>query len=189
MVLQMKRVILLGFSFGLAALLVATGPSTAQVYAAAATNEQQKVIVTYCDQLRAQIDTIQKNETALRVNRGHIYDLEIIPYITTFNDRITAGKVNAPELISVAGRIRASVVDYANQFTVYSDDLTRAKRTDCRTKPTEFYDWIDKARADRATLARHVTNIDELLVAYIEELEKLDDRFAPVINVDQEQRQ
>ncbi|HEX6462167.1 MAG TPA: hypothetical protein VFZ58_02735 [Candidatus Saccharimonadales bacterium] len=155
-------------------------------YAAEATLEQQQAIVTRCDQLRVQLGTVQKNETVTRVTRGRVYDLEIIPYVTAFNSRIATNNVDAPELISTAAQIQASVNAYANQFTTYSDDLTNAQRIDCKTKPGEFYDWLDKARADRATLAAQVAHIDQLVAAYTGQLQVLEQRFTPVINGSQQ---
>lgn len=181
----MKRSIRAGIIIGLLASFAGASFWLAKVYAAEATLEQQRAIVTRCDQLRVQLGTVQKNETATRVNRGRVYDLEIIPYITAFNSRIAANNVDAPELISTAAQIQAGVNAYANLFTTYSDDLTTAQRVDCKTKPGEFYDWLEKARADRATLAAQVAHIDQLVAAYTAHLQTLEQRFTPVINGDQ----
>jgi len=180
--LQMKRLFRMAIMTVFLASIMAIGVWVMKAHAAAATLEQQQAIVARCDQLKVQLANVQKNETATRVNRGRVYDLEVIPYITAFNSRIAASKVDAPELISVAAQIQSSVTSYANQFTTYSDDLTTAQRIDCKVKPAEFYDWVDKARADRATLAGQVTRTDQLIASYTNELQKLEQRFTPVIN-------
>ncbi len=182
MTLSMKRSLKAAIIFGLIAAGATASFWLAKAYAAEATLEQQQAIITRCDQLRVQLGTVQKNETATRVNRGRVYDLEIIPYVVAFNSRIAVNNIDAPELISISAQIQAGVNAYANLFTTYSDDLTTAQRVDCKTKPSEFYDWLDKARADRATLAAQVARIDQLVAAYTAQLQILEERFTPVIN-------
>lgn len=171
---------------GLVALVVLAGLllPLATVGAAEATPERLSVLREQCSVLKTRLTAVQKIEAADRIKRGRAYDQDLLPYISAFNSRVAANQADAPELIRIAAELQRTVgrSQFGSQYSVYTDDLTSAINSDCRNNPEILNDWLDKARLDRATLSATVKKADALVSEYISELEKLEQRYAPVIN-------
>ena len=141
------------------------------------TDQKAMAIASHCDQLKNQLDVIQTTETAARINRGRAYDTRVSAQMGAFNSRVAANKVDAPQLISNSAEFQTSLKQFQDSFSVYTDGLDSAKNTDCESNPRGFYGWISKARVDRAALNGTVTNLDQVLDRYIEELNDLKERY------------
>jgi len=140
-------------------------------------DQKASVIASHCDQLKNQLNVIQTTETAARINRGRAYDTRISAQMAAFNSRVAANKVDAPQLISSSADFQSALKQFQNSFSVYTDGIDSAKNTDCESNPRGFYGWISKARVDRATLNGTVTNLDQILDSYIQELTILKERY------------
>lgn len=155
------------------------------VQAAEPTPERLQLLRERCNVIKTRLDVIIKNEAADRIRRGRAYDQNLLPYISAFNSRVAGNNVDAPELIRIAAELQELVgrSQFGSQFSIYSDDLNGAVHSDCKANPELLHDWLDKARIDRATLAETIRRSDALISEYIAELEKLEQRYTPVINL------
>ena len=153
-------------------------------HAAEPTPEFLQTVAAQCNALKTRLVKLESVEVAARIKRGRAYDATLMPFITSFNGRVAANQVDAPELITIAAELQkaTSQSQFAQQYTTYANDLSEARQNDCKANPGVTYDWIEKARVDRASLSTQVKKIDALIGEYITQLENLEKRYTPVIN-------
>lgn len=178
------KIIAVGIVVASLAGMAVFGMSKAYAQSAESSEGTVRILGEQCDVLETRLKIVQNTELAARIKRGRTYDQELMAFMSSFNSRIAANNVDAPELLRIASEIKTATgtSEFGRLYTVYADDLSSAIDSNCGENPQETYGWIEKARADRQALADKVKEIDKLVGEYIVELKKLEKRFTPAIN-------
>lgn len=129
------------------------------------TPDKQNTIRQNCTSAQITLQLLQKRDAVSRINRGRSYD-QLFRQISALNSRLFTNKVSVPDLVSLTDDMQTNLDHFRMDYDHYYDDLSGAIKSDCKTKPTDFYQQIVKAKGDRATVAADIVLIDELLGKY-----------------------
>lgn len=129
------------------------------------TPDKQNIIRQNCVSSQMILLSLQKRDEVSRINRGRAYD-QLSRQVVAFNSRFVASKINAPDLASLADDLQSDLDHFRSDYNRYYDDLTNAIKSDCKNKPTDFYQLIVKSKDERATLGSDIVLLDELLGKY-----------------------
>lgn len=129
------------------------------------TPDKQNTIRQNCSASQIILQQLQKRDAVLRINRGRAYD-QLYHQISALNSRFSTNRVNVPDLVSLADDMQSNLDRFRSDYDRYYDDLTNAIKSDCKSKPVDFYQLIVKARGDRTTVAADISLVDELVSKY-----------------------
>jgi hypothetical protein len=129
------------------------------------TPDKQNTIRQSCSTSQIILQQLQKRDAVLRINRGRAYD-QLYRQISALNSRFSTNRAIVPELVSLADDMQSNLDRFRTDYDRYYDDLTNAIKSDCKSKPVDFYQLIVKARGDRTTVAADIGLIDELVSKY-----------------------
>ncbi|SRR6266550_1178985 len=152
----------------LAALVVAVFGLGAVAFAQSAddlTPEKLDVIRMRCSSSQFALRQIEKRDAVSRINRGRAYD-QTLRQLSAFNSRFVYNKISAPDLAQITSDIQTNVDKFRSSYDHYDSDITEALKTNCKDKPSDYYQLVVKARADRAIVGQQVTAINDLLGQY-----------------------
>lgn len=132
------------------------------------TPEKQTIITQSCILSQTTLQRIQHNDTATRVNRGQGYETILSRLMTPLNTRATSNGYNASAtvLIDTTKRYQQAFGSFKNHYNNYDNAISSALKIKCKTKPVEFYGYLEEARKQRQTLAGDVDNLSSLIDEY-----------------------
>lgn len=135
---------------------------------------------TEVDRLQAQCDTIvgtlrrlHTNDALLRVNIGQSYNGMSARFMARLNSRLALNRIDSANFVEISGRFDQERSQFSNNYTEYEAALSGLIRTDCKSRPTEFYAALIRARDARQKLATSVQSMNDSLRDYrlvVEEL-------------------
>lgn len=131
-------------------------------------DEKLNIVNQSCIQAQVLVQQIRYDDAATRVNRGQAYESLLSDLINPLNSRTAANGFNneATTLTAVATRYQKAVVKFKNDYEVYDDTIGDVLKTKCRDKPELFYDYLEKARLQRGTIAADVATLTQLIEEY-----------------------
>jgi len=126
------------------------------------------LIKSSCLQAQVVVQQIQYNDAATRVNRGQSYETLLADFINPLNSRAAANGFNnnAASLTAIATRYQKNLTKFKNDYEVYDDTISALLKTKCRDRVETFYDYLEKARAQRGVLATDVATLEQIIDEY-----------------------
>lgn len=139
------------------------------------TPEKQAIITQNCVLSQTTLQRIQHNDTATRINRGQGYEIILSRLMTPLNTRATSNGYNASAttLIDTTKRYQQAFDSFKNNYSNYDNAISSALKIKCKTKPVEFYGYLEEARKQRQTLAGDVDSLLGLIDEYRADVIKL----------------
>ncbi len=121
-----------------------------------------------CVQAQVAVQQIQYNDAATRVNRGQSYETLLSDLINPLNSRASANGFNnnATSLTAIATRYQKNLTKFKNDYEAYDDTIGAVLRTKCRNQTDTFYEYLEKARSQRALLASDVSTLEQIISEY-----------------------
>ena len=157
----MKRALLYVSIF----LTLLSGPMVRAESTQPLTDEYIAAIKSGCTDALQGLLRVQKTEAATRVNRGREYE-SILKLVAAFNSRVVLNKLDAPLLISTTTKLQTEFNQFQNHYIDYADKVDVTLEINCKQAPVTFYDSLTAARDARATVAKDVGEIENLLNEY-----------------------
>lgn len=155
-----RGIIGLGASF-----VLALGAGSAVLAQTDLSNDMLNAIRSRCSSSQFAVRQIEKRDAVSRINRGRDYD-QTLRQVSAMNSRFAYNKVNAPDLIQITTDLQQAVDAFRSNYDRYDTDLTNALQINCKDKPADYYNMIEKARSDRAAVGDQVNHIVDLMKQY-----------------------
>jgi hypothetical protein len=127
-------------------------------------------IAANCQQAQSTLRQIQKTDAVARINRGRAYSDILNDLLFTMNARLANNRLPTPHLSEITSEFQARLTNFRGNYDHYDDSLNAASGHNCVDNPAEFYEKLEKARTDRATVASDIERLDQLTRDYQTEL-------------------
>lgn len=165
----MKRWVFGLVAIGVVGLTAGIAVMVASVASAAPSIE---VIHTNCKSAQVVLNGLEKSDAALRINRGRVYS-EVMTTFYTMNSRLSANRMSSPKLAEITTNFAKSLEKFRTDYNKYDDDLGSLISMDCQKSPLDFYDKLEKFRESRKNFNDNVQYLDQLILDYKSEFNKL----------------
>ncbi len=143
--------------------------------AAAISDEQKAAISENCTSVKTSLKMLQKADSRTRVFLGTSYEHILTNFISPLNIRLA--KNNHPEttLSEIQIQFATKRNKFSDTFTQYMKALETLGNTDCTHDPENFYNNLEKTRAQRKELNQLSNDLRDLTIKNIETVNKLKD--------------
>ena len=167
----MRRLVVLVFSvsFSLGMGLF----SSAAVFAAELSPEQQGTISQNCASIKTSLQNLQKTDSRTRVYLGSIYNTVLNNFITPLNLRLVRSNLPNSDLTASQSDFTEARNDFAHQFVSYSQSLETLLTLDCQKDPESFYAQLETTRTERAALQKSVAKVQKVISHHLETVTNL----------------
>lgn len=118
-----------------------------------------------CVPVKSALSQTEKNDAALRINRGRIY-MEISDLLYAMNARLNNNKHSAPKLSQITEDFVTELDLFRSNYSKYDDGLVELTTLNCGKDPSGFYTKLQEVRQKREGLRDNVTKLDQLLADY-----------------------
>ncbi len=136
------------------------------------TDSQIELIRSTCQTAQVNLNTLHTNDAVLRVNLGERYLNIARRLMAPMNSRIALNGLDGVALAQTAVSYNEGYQSFSTAYATYQTSLETAINIDCRAQPVEFYQAIEKARADRGDVAYVVEQMYTLGVQYRTQLDE-----------------
>jgi len=160
---QLKRVFIALFITGLVIVGIAPIASAQQ---AALTDEQLAKIQTNCVTIKNTLSQLHASDALLRVNRGQMYESMASKLMDTFNNRLSANRLDTRATATVTSTYRGLLDTFRQNYKLYEQKVTEAIRTDCTKDPQRFHTIVTQARELRTTVHGDVQRLHRSIDDY-----------------------
>lgn len=130
------------------------------------TKEQEQRISASCVSIKSSVNQLHASDALLRVNRGQMYESMASNLMEKFNSRLGNNDLDNSAMTTVTGSYRTALNTFRSDYILYEQKLSQALAIDCVTKPTQFYNTLQDARALRSTVHTDVKRLHELIDDY-----------------------
>lgn len=152
--------------------IVATIGFAAPLVSADVDTNRTDMIRANCHAAQSTMQTVSRNETVVRINRGRAYD-QILKLMHTFNARLAANNKSAPKLDEITADFEKEINKFRSSYNDYEDSINGAIKTNCASQPVAFYEGLVEARLRRSVLNARIKAMDGLLDHYYTVLEQV----------------
>lgn len=118
-----------------------------------------------CLSAKSALSQTEKNDAALRINRGRIYN-EVSDLLYAMNARISNNRRSAPELSQITEEFNDNLSDFKETYSKYDDSLVALIKLECTKSPSGFYDSLVEVRHEREDLKSIVEKLDQQIDDY-----------------------
>lgn len=133
-----------------------------------------------CVNAQVTMQRVQHSDIATRINTGRVYDALITRQMAPLNSRTALNRISiAPLLAEDTRSLENTLSSFRDNYSDYTDTLSRAIRLKCQDKPEEFYKYVQDARELRKELSEDIKNMKKLteeygreVTEYVDELKK-----------------
>lgn len=157
---QAFKIIFIGSFLGLFLPGAVMAETTAEI-----TADKLDIIQQNCAISQTILQQLVKSDAVTRINRGRSYD-QLLHQISALNSRFSTNKVQVPNLTDRTSDIQNGINSFRSNYDKYSDDISSAVKVDCKNKPADFYQLVQKARGDRAAIGSDIDYINQQLDKY-----------------------
>lgn len=133
----------------------------------AITENQEKVIVSKCSEIKEQLKTLQKNDARTRVHLGGRYETILTKFMTPLNVRLLENNLSNVELVENQNDFAGAKTLFNNDYINYQQDLEELVSMDCKKEPATFYEKLDKVRQKRKIVEQDVLKLRSLISAHV----------------------
>lgn len=135
--------------------------------------EQAASIASNCATIRQNLKNLQRADSRARTYFGAIYETFASKYLKPLNLRLVHNDLSSAELSKLQTSFATARTNFSDDFIDYSKSLEDLIVADCRLEPEVFYQKLVKTRAKRASVAKDVKALNNLLLDSVKSVEKL----------------
>lgn len=129
----------------------------------AITSEQQQAIATNCQQIKANLRTLQKTDAKARVYLGSYYETILTKFITPLNVRLVENNLSTAAFVENQNKFAEARIIFANDYIKYQQYLEELVAIDCKSEPDKFYEKLESVRRRRQTMEQDVLKLRTLI--------------------------
>lgn len=119
-------------------------------------------IISYCDEIKNNLKTLQHTDSRMRVYLGRHYETIISKFVAPLNMRLAENNMPEASLVENQNKYVTIRQNFVIDFIEYQKVLEELVIMDCKNDPERFYDKLELARVKRKLVAEDVTKLDEL---------------------------
>lgn len=168
-----KSTLYLSFLWAITGLIIVPQPVLAQSAAVSTDAAAVDKIRSNCAAVRLVVRRIHTNDMLVRVNVGQSYNVISSKLMARFNSRAVLSQVDSTELVRLANDFEKMRKTFNSNFNTYESALTKLMRINCEEDSARFYDKLVEAREARAELRGNTQTMNELIVQYKKQVEKI----------------
>ncbi|MBQ8156796.1 hypothetical protein IJ102_00125 [Candidatus Saccharibacteria bacterium] len=146
-------------------------------YARDLSDEEQGVISQTCASIQLQLKNIQKTDSKNRVTLGSYYETVNTNLMLSLNVRLVKNNRANADLTTMQTNFAQEREIFKTVYTDYQRELDVLIATDCREKPQEFYNELEKVRTKRAKVHSSVGRLRNILTQHRQAVVKLQEAF------------
>lgn len=139
----------------------------------AITENQEKMIVSKCSEMKEQLKTVQKNDARARVHLGGRYETILTKFIMPLNVRLVENNLSSAELIENQNNFAETKNLFSNDYINYQQGLEELVAIDCKNEPKVFYDKLEKVRQKRKIVEQDTLKLRNLLSRHLKMVAEL----------------
>lgn len=129
---------------------------------------KKDIITQNCVTSQVNLQRIQYNDTATRVNRGQAYEALLSQLMTPLNSRTANNGLSgeAAQLTQITNSYQQALRNFKKHYEQYDDAIKGAIKIRCQNKPQEFYNYLKEAQRLRASISQDVAFLDQKIEEY-----------------------
>lgn len=121
-----------------------------------------------CGTAQSVLTQLEKNDTALRINRGRIYN-ELSDLFYAMNARVAVNRLSSAKLAAITDDYSKTLQEFRTNYGKYDTKVTELMNMECTSKPEDFYNSVVGLRDERIVLQNQVSLLDNLMQNYVSE--------------------
>lgn len=164
----MKRFLMISLVMGLTVVM-----SLAGVPAMAVSEAQEQGVKENCDTIKEVLKNVQKDDARARVYLGAYYEAILSNFITPLNVRLVENNLSEASLVENQNKFAAARSLFVDDYVSYQQRLEELVAMDCKTKPKEFYEKLEKVRQKRKVVEQDALKIRGLTSEHVKLVEQL----------------
>ena len=133
----------------------------------AISDAQKDTIVTYCDAIRKDLETIRHNDSRARVYLGRYYETIFTKFIIPLNVRLVENNLSTNKLIDNQNNYKKTRENFIIDFIEYQKKLDSLVETDCKNHADEFYNKLVSVRQKREIVEKDVQKMKALITEHV----------------------
>lgn len=155
------------------------GLSTVQAVRAqeAMSEAQLDKIRQNCVTVQGSLHQLHASDALMRVNRGQLYELISTKLMAPLNSRIALNRLSGLDMASTTLEYDKELSSFRASYKVYEESMSRTMKTDCVSKPAEFYENLVLTRERRQVVHEDTRSLSNLLEQYKAEFEAFAKEF------------
>ena len=107
-----------------------------------------------CSSIKLQLERTQKEDSRMRVHLGAQYETISSNLMQNLNIRLVRNNKSNPNLAEQQIAFASERENFKDQFTDYSQELSKLVKIDCKAEPEKFYRKLVSVREKRAVVYR-----------------------------------
>lgn len=130
------------------------------------TDAQISGIQENCRKSKAALEQLHTADTLLRVNLGQRYENMSLRLMAPLNARIVGNNMDGVDLTKLTVQYNQAIKQFSSDYSKYDATVNQALKTDCAKDPIMYYQRIEQARSDRASVHKSADTANGLLGQY-----------------------
>ena len=106
------------------------------------------LIRSVCISSQGAMQRVLVSDRVTRINRGRAYE-DTVKLLAAFNSRAALNTYNVSDLVANTATLETQFGKFKNQYLDYEQKLKIVIDVDCKDRPAEFYNNLQRARASR----------------------------------------
>ena len=139
----------------------------------AISESQEATIMKRCDDIKADLRLVQRDDAKSRVHLGTYYDDILSNYIMPLNVKLVEKNLSNAGFIDNQNEFVKTKTTFVNDFTKYQQMLEELVAMDCKNEPEKFYDELVDVRQRRKTMEQDVLKMRRLISEHISLVENM----------------
>ena len=139
----------------------------------AVTEKQEKAIQEHCTEIKEQLKNTQKNDARVRVHLGGRYETILSRFIMPLNVRLIENNLSSASLVENQTKFAETREAFNEDYINYQQGLEELVALDCKNKPSEFYEKLEKVREKRKTVEQDATKLNNLISDHMKQVKEL----------------
>jgi len=139
----------------------------------ALTEDQESEISQSCATIKQNLKNLQRTDSRTRSYLGSLYQTFLTNYIAPLNLNLVKNNQPSPTLTALYSDFLDARKEFANDFTIYSQNFEELLLIDCKEHPEDFYNKLEQTRKERDNLHKSVKKMRTLLMNQYVATEKL----------------
>ena len=133
----------------------------------AISDAQKDTIVTHCDAIRKDLETIRHNDSRARVYLGRYYETIFTKFIIPLNVRLVENNLSTNKLIDNQNNYNKTRENFIIDFIEYQKKLDSLVETDCKNRAEDFYNKLVSVRQKREIVEKDVQKMKALITEHV----------------------
>lgn len=138
--------------------------------------EQKSAIKDNCSSIKENLKKVQKNDARTRVHLGGRYETILSKFIMPLNVRLVENNLSNAKLVENQNKFADSKIVFSNDYISYQQELEDLVGMDCKKKPEEFYDKLEKVRKKRKIMEQDVLKMRTLISEHVKKVTEIKDK-------------